>query len=149
MPWGADAGQRYVVESKVPLLGDIPILGWLFRNKKSTVEKMNLLMFMTPRILANYQKDSAQNTRSLIDRRNEHLKDINKYDPFDDTVKGIYDKSIRQEKGPLYNMEEGQRYLRENEKPGIGNPEEEVEVPDYGQIIQEVQERKSAVGENP
>ena len=75
------------------------------------------------------------------------MKNLNKNDPFDGTVKEIYDKSIKQEKGPLYNLEEGQKYLRENEKPGIGNPEES-EIPDYGQIIQKVRERKSAVGEN-
>src|SRR5690606_22871517 len=34
---------------KIPLLGDIPILGWLFRAKNSTVEKTNLLMFITPK----------------------------------------------------------------------------------------------------
>ena len=138
-----------VVESKVPLLGDIPILGWLFRNKQTTVEKMNLLMFMTPRILANYQRDSAQNTRKLIKRRSGHLKNFNTDDPFEDTVKEVYDKSLKQEKGPLYNLEEGRKYLRENEKPGIGNPEEEIEIPDYGQIIQKVRERKAAVEGKP
>ena len=134
-----------VVESKVPLLGDIPILGWLFRNKKSTVEKMNLLMFMTPRILANYQKSAAQNTRDVISRRSKHLENVVKDDPFDGATKAIYEKTKKQERGPLYNLEEGQKYLKENEAPGIGNPEEENgEVPDYGKIIQKVRERKAA-----
>jgi general secretion pathway protein D len=40
-------------ESKVPLLGDIPILGWLFKYKTSKVEKVNLMIFITPYIINN------------------------------------------------------------------------------------------------
>lgn len=44
-------------ENKVPLLGDIPVLGWLFKNKTTTNEKNELLIFLTPRIVA--QADSG------------------------------------------------------------------------------------------
>lgn len=42
------------VETKnsVPLLADIPILGWLFKNETKTSEKKELLIFITPRIMA-------------------------------------------------------------------------------------------------
>ena len=40
-----------VTESKVPLLGDIPGLGWLFKTKNVTREKTNLLIMLTPRII--------------------------------------------------------------------------------------------------
>ena len=36
---------------KVPFLGDIPAVGALFRNKQNRVEKAELLIFVTPRIL--------------------------------------------------------------------------------------------------
>ena len=36
---------------KVPILGDIPILGWLFRYKRTQVDKTNLLIFITPTIV--------------------------------------------------------------------------------------------------
>ncbi|HVH35947.1 MAG TPA: type IV pilus secretin PilQ [Tahibacter sp.] len=36
---------------KVPFLGDVPGLGALFRNKKNSNEKAELLIFVTPRIL--------------------------------------------------------------------------------------------------
>jgi general secretion pathway protein D len=42
-------------ESKVPLLGDIPLLGWLFKYKTSKVEKVNLMIFITPYIINNEQ----------------------------------------------------------------------------------------------
>ncbi|MBA3019002.1 MAG: type IV pilus secretin PilQ [Proteobacteria bacterium] len=38
-------------ESKVPLLGDIPILGWLFKTKYRVTEKSELLIFITPRVI--------------------------------------------------------------------------------------------------
>ncbi len=37
--------------TKVPLLGDIPILGALFRNTSKSDEKIELLIFVTPKIL--------------------------------------------------------------------------------------------------
>ena len=37
--------------SKVPILGDIPYFGWLFRNSSNFNEKKELLIFVTPRIV--------------------------------------------------------------------------------------------------
>ncbi|MEZ4601117.1 MAG: type II secretion system secretin GspD [Syntrophotaleaceae bacterium] len=39
--------------SKVPLLGDIPGLGWLFKSKNTTEQKTNLMVFITPKIINN------------------------------------------------------------------------------------------------
>jgi len=38
-------------EGKVPILGDIPLIGALFRNKKKTKRKTNLLIFLTPHVI--------------------------------------------------------------------------------------------------
>ena len=37
--------------SKVPVLGDIPYFGWMFRNSSNFNEKKELLIFVTPRIV--------------------------------------------------------------------------------------------------
>jgi general secretion pathway protein D len=37
--------------TKVPLLGDIPLLGWLFKSKSKSKTKTNLLVFLTPHIV--------------------------------------------------------------------------------------------------
>lgn len=37
--------------TKVPLLGDIPFLGWLFKSSKDQNQKTNLLVFITPYII--------------------------------------------------------------------------------------------------
>ncbi|MBF0317299.1 MAG: type II secretion system secretin GspD [Nitrospirae bacterium] len=41
---------------KVPVLGDIPILGWLFKQKSSSTKKINLMVFLTPHIIHNSEE---------------------------------------------------------------------------------------------
>jgi general secretion pathway protein D len=38
-------------DRKIPFLGDIPFLGWLFRIQTKATEKLNLLVFLTPHIV--------------------------------------------------------------------------------------------------
>lgn len=39
------------IESKVPLLGDLPLIGWLFKSISKKRVKTNLLIFLTPHII--------------------------------------------------------------------------------------------------
>ena len=39
--------------NKVPLLGDIPYLGWLFKNRLLSTKKTELLVFITPKIVTD------------------------------------------------------------------------------------------------
>ncbi|HOD14203.1 MAG TPA: secretin N-terminal domain-containing protein [Spirochaetota bacterium] len=48
---GLISNKKDVTESKVPLLGDIPVLGWLFKHKSVNYKKTNLLVFITPYIV--------------------------------------------------------------------------------------------------
>lgn len=43
-------------ESKVPILGDIPLLGWLFKSKSTQHVKRNLMVFLRPTIVLDKQK---------------------------------------------------------------------------------------------
>ena len=38
-------------DTKVPVLGDMPLLGWMFRKRTETNEKTNLYIFLTPRVI--------------------------------------------------------------------------------------------------
>ncbi|PLX85810.1 MAG: type II secretion system protein GspD [Desulfuromonas sp.] len=59
--------------SKIPLLGDLPLLGFLFRNTKQTETKTSLMVFITPTIIRN-SEDLAEVTRQ--NRRNlQHYKE--------------------------------------------------------------------------
>ncbi|WP_161547199.1 type II secretion system secretin GspD [Pectobacterium versatile] len=54
--------------SKVPLLGDIPILGYLFRSNSQETSKRNLMLFIRPSIIrdrSQYQSASASKYHSF------------------------------------------------------------------------------------
>ena len=52
--------------SAVPILGDIPILGWLFKTKTTSVDKTNLMIFITPYIIKN-EADAGEMTNRKSD----------------------------------------------------------------------------------
>lgn len=52
---------------KVPLLGDIPLLGLLFRRKEETSERRNLLIFITPYIIREKER-----IETLTKEKEEH-----------------------------------------------------------------------------
>jgi general secretion pathway protein D len=54
---------------KVPVLGDIPILGVLFRSKKSIVKKRNLMIFLTPYIIRTAEDFREIFRRKMAERR--------------------------------------------------------------------------------
>ena len=39
--------------NKVPLLGDVPFLGYLFKTTGRSAEKTELLVFLTPRVISD------------------------------------------------------------------------------------------------
>ncbi len=56
--------------SKVPLLGDIPLLGWFFKFKTTKVEKTNLMIFITPYIIKN-EMDAGDITKRKAEALDE------------------------------------------------------------------------------
>ena len=56
-------------ENKVPILGDIPILGWLFKGSTIEKEKRNLLVFITPTIIKG--KNQKNQVRQLLGKKLE------------------------------------------------------------------------------
>jgi general secretion pathway protein D len=40
-------------EKKIPFLGDIPFIGWLFKSQSRVSVKLNLLVFLTPTVVSN------------------------------------------------------------------------------------------------
>ena len=62
---------------KVPLLGDIPLLGYLFRNNSSSVEKVNLLVFIRPTIIRSdeaIRRATESRYRDIYADQTEHRK---------------------------------------------------------------------------
>ncbi len=70
---------------KVPCVGNIPILGWMFKNIAGTKTKTNLLVFISPQIIrspedlekatAKKKKESEENLKKLKKERETEVKD--------------------------------------------------------------------------
>lgn len=125
-----------VTFTKVPLLGDIPVLGWLFKSKSRTIQKINLLFFMTPKILAPYTKTASSHTMEVMAKREQGMKGIfegDDKDPSQASMKQLKAKVETQIAGPLYNQEDAALYKNLNDKTNANiMPEiEEPEVPNY------------------
>jgi len=138
--------REVVTNNKVPILGDIPVLGWLFKNKSRVVEKVNILFFMTPKILAPYSKTASVNTKGVLNKRTEGMKkmfDEDQTDPNAKVSKDLEAKLDKQIEGPLYDLTDADHYKNLNNEeigPDENAPEYQVpETPDYQEIKKSVQ----------
>ena len=48
-----------LTEYKVPCIGDVPGMGWLFKSRAKNREKTNLFVFMTPHVISHPQESEA------------------------------------------------------------------------------------------
>ncbi len=76
---------------KVPLLGDLPLIGWLFKGKDVTKTKLNMVVFLTPKIMR-----SPSDQRQLLDykaqERLNFVKQQGGKDPYGATMDKILKK---------------------------------------------------------
>lgn len=115
-------------ESKTPLLGDLPLIGWLFKRQQKTVEKVNLLLVLTPYIIRG-----PDDFRKIFERKMKERKDFvdRYYGAFDSEYAAQIDWSRKL--GPLASYRERMRKeLLKAENEGPGMPDETVIRPDRG-----------------
>ncbi len=135
--------------NKVPLLGDIPVLGWLFKSKGKTIEKVNLLMFMTPTILSPYGKTASANSLKALDNRLDNLQNIiddENPEPNREAARKLRAKLERQKNGPLYDKGLNQYQKTNLDNQGIGNPattDAPIYKPDYQSIVEDINKQKA------
>jgi general secretion pathway protein D len=56
---------------KVPLLGDIPLLGWLFKSRSTANRRTNLFVFITPRII-----EQPEDARKIQEEKMDYMRTI-------------------------------------------------------------------------
>ena len=75
--------------AKIPILGDIPILGWLFKSRSVDNVKTNLLVFITLKIIRN----SEDNGEVLNNKLDERIQFIQRYmsgrDPYGSEIDNL------------------------------------------------------------
>lgn len=79
---------------KVPVLGDLPIVGWFFKGKKTEKRKVNMLAFLSPRILRS-PADQQRLLTEKTDERLRFLKQTSGKDPYGATVDKIMKRQVR------------------------------------------------------
>ena len=64
---------KSTIEHKVPLLGDIPLLGWLFKFQTKKAEKTNLMIFLTPHIIKE-----SEDADAILKEKKEKMEEFKK-----------------------------------------------------------------------
>jgi len=59
--------------TQLPLLGDIPLLGWLFKNKNTSTSQNSLIVFVTPQIIRSPEEVDA-NLKQILEERRSMMK---------------------------------------------------------------------------
>lgn len=97
--------QTIVTVTKVPCLGDIPVLGWFFKSRSEEVRKTNLIIFIRPRIITT-REEAASLSRDVKDR-------------FDDTreLRGNTEEILRQDLGISEEPLQEDEHSREESAP--------------------------------
>lgn len=84
--------------TKVPLLGDIPIIGWLFKSRLQQKDKVNMVVFLTPKIVRN-STDSGKIVSKKLDERLEFVKGQGGKDPWGKRMDEISRRAQNQQSG--------------------------------------------------
>lgn len=78
--------------NKVPFLGDIPVIGWLFKNEVTTKQKDHLIILITPHIL----RGAAERRAALSSEMRLHAERIrNEYED----ITGDFEEEMKAEEG--------------------------------------------------
>ena len=55
--------RKNLTETKAPILGDIPVLGWLFKTRKNKIDRDELIVFIRPVVLRGGEQATAEAQR--------------------------------------------------------------------------------------
>lgn len=132
---GLVRNQEFESYKKIPLLGDIPIIGWLFRNSSIQTARSNLMIFLTPHIIHGAD-DLAAVYKAKVEERDAFLATVYgsnfKDDDFYDKLPSLEDGKYTEDE-----MDRAERSRREDllkqlyDKSGmsIGDPGEQPQKP--------------------
>jgi Flp pilus assembly secretin CpaC len=84
--------------TKVPWLGDIPVLGWLFKTTSKDLQKRNLLVFLTPQVIRtpeDLEKQSIVKREEFRRRSEQALGNVSLDEPYSDLPVGVLGEPAR------------------------------------------------------
>lgn len=98
--------------TKVPILGDIPVLGFFFRNKTKEMKKSNIIIAFTPYVVNDLSELRTVAEKKLRERR-EFLE---RYSSLDDAFKTDNTFELRRSRGLIEEMNRSVREIEVEEK---------------------------------
>jgi len=125
---GLIQSQEETRETKVPILGDIPLLGIPFRSKDESNIKTELLVILTPTVIPGAEPDASTLVKELTDKAIGELTDL---ENLKSLMGGQPDEEQRQQMGPPApedngdeqgdDPEPGKWMMRERDAEPLGN----------------------------
>ena len=123
-----------VTESQIPLLGDIPIIGWLFKNKKNEKVKSSLMLFITPYIIRNsedmaliYEKKIRDRDEFLKAFYGKHYKKNDLYKKLPTLEEGMAPVDIHEEQGGEVNTNNKLKGTKSSRRKSVTLPSQETD----------------------
>jgi general secretion pathway protein D len=116
-------------ESKVPLLGDIPILGYLFKFTQKRKEKRNLLIVLTPYIVHN-QTDLERIVERRVREQREFMRTFSTFREIEYRPEVDYRRKrglISEVNRLVRDVEQETRVLQDLERRQVGFPDGPIE----------------------
>lgn len=83
-------------QTKIPFLGDIPVLGWLFKSDSVQKKKVNLMVFLTPRIIRNPSEGRRLLGDKLDERERWMSRNSDGREPAHETLEALRKSSLPQ-----------------------------------------------------
>jgi general secretion pathway protein D len=124
-------------DTKIPLLGDIPVLGALFRSTSTSLQKSNLVLVLTPYIIRE-----QEDLRTVFERKMQERQEfLDHYFVFSDETQYEPPKDYSRTNGLLEDIRqsfadvEDQRHLEELTRPRemkTHEPGQPLELPSLG-----------------
>ena len=109
---------------KVPLLGDIPILGWLFKSKTTTVTKSNLVILLRPRIIGTTVA-AADLVGETLGKRDKFIDDHLSGDEHEERVKELKEQLKEQMERGKKNASLSADFFRNEEEEVAPTPSDD------------------------
>ncbi|MBL9023787.1 MAG: type II secretion system secretin GspD [Myxococcales bacterium] len=104
--------QETTAETKVPILGDIPVLGFLFRQQVKTKAKSNLLLILTP-----YVVREQDDLRVIFERKMQERQEfLDRYFVFSEDMEWSPPRDFSRSNGLLEAIRQSMLEARERER---------------------------------
>lgn len=132
--------------SKTPVLGDIPLVGWLFKNKSKEAEKDSLLILMSTKIIPPHAtSDVNEYTKERLGVYRSTMRDIEQSDSRQDPIQKLFFADKKGDSADVgeFIFERHQRSRRAESKKRKNNEKKETSLDQNGPTLAQAKQTRS------